>query len=204
MILFLLAATAPQTAADAERAFASMAQTDGQWTAFRRYATEDATMFAPRPVKTQAFLKDRRDPKVAIAWWAADSYVSCDRGHAANTGPWFRAAQQASGYFSTIWAKQGEGGWKWLVDGGDGLNTARPAGDGPRIHKAACTGHPSDVVAVRYANGETGEGLSADRTLAWRWHVAPDGARSFDVWLWDGRRMRNVIADRIAAPTPAS
>ena len=204
--ILLLAAAVPAapTAADAERDFARTAQTDGQWTAFRRYATEDATMFAPQPVKTQAFLKDRRDPKVAIAWWAAHSYVSCDRGHAANTGPWFRAAQQASGYFSTIWAKQGDGGWKWLVDGGDGLTTARPAGDGPRIHKAACSGHPNDVVAVRYANGETGEGLSADRTLAWRWHVAPDGARSFDVWLWDGRRMRSVIADRIAAPTPAS
>ena len=204
--ILLLAAAVPAapTAADAERDFARAAQIDGQWTAFRRYATEDATMFAPQPVKTQAFLKDRRDPKVAIAWWAADSYVSCDHRHAANTGPWFRAAQQASGYFSTIWAKQGNGGWKWLVDGGDSLTSARPAGDGPRVHKAACTGHPSDVVAVRYANGETGEGLSADRTLAWRWHVAPDGARSFDVWLWDGRRMRSVIADRIAAPTPAS
>jgi hypothetical protein len=204
--ILLLAAAVPAapTAAAAERDFARAAQTDGQWTAFRRYATEDATMFAPQPVKTQAFLKDRRDPKVAIAWWAADSYVSCDRGHAANTGPWFIAAQRVSGYFSTIWAKQDDGGWKWLVDGGDSLTAARPAGDGPRIHKAACTGHPNDVVAVRFANGETGEGLSADRTLAWRWHVAPDGARSFDVWLWDGRRMLSVIADRIAAPPPAS
>ena len=55
------------------------------------------------------------------------------------------------------------------------------------------------VAAVRYRDGETAEGQSEDRTLAWRWHVAPDGARSFDVWLWDGRRMRAVMADRIAA-----
>jgi hypothetical protein len=52
---------------------------------------------------------------------------------------------------------------------------------------------------VRYRDGETGEGQSEDRTLAWRWHVAPDGSRSFDAWLWDGRRMRAVMADRIAA-----
>ena len=74
-MLLLLAAAAPQTAADAERAFAGAAQAEGQWTAFRRYATEDSVMFARQPVKTQAFLKDRKDPPAALMWWAADSYM---------------------------------------------------------------------------------------------------------------------------------
>ncbi len=69
-----------------------------------------------------------------------------------------------------------------------------------RSAAAACKGSPSTVAAVRYRDGETAEGQSEDRTLAWRWHVAPDGARSFDVWLWDGRVMKPVMADRIAAP----
>ena len=206
MILLLLAAATPAaapdaapTAAGAERAFAAAAQTDGQWTAFRRFATDDATMFVPQPTNAQAYLKDRKDPRAAIQWWAADSFVSCDRGHAANTGPWVNAAQNSVGYFTTIWTRQPDGGFKWLVDGGDALPAPRAAGDAPRIHRASCKGSPSTVAAVRYRDGETGEGQSADRTLAWRWHVAPDGARSFDAWLWDGRMMRIIIADRIVA-----
>ena len=199
MIPLLLLAAAVPTAAGAERAFATAAQTDGQWTAFRRFATDDATMFVPQPTNAQAFLKDRKDPPVAIHWWAAHSFVSCDRDYAVNTGPWIRTAQKSVGYFTTVWARQADGGFKWLVDGGDELPAARPAGDSPKIHHAACQGSPTHVAAVRYRNGQTGEGQSADRTLAWRWHVAPDGARSFDAWLWDGHRMRPVIADRIAA-----
>ncbi len=208
MLPLLLLAAAPvaaaPSAADAERDFARAAQTDGRWTAFRRYAAEDATMFLPQPIKARTFLKDLRDPPVSVIWWAADSYVACDRSLAANTGPWLRPAQNSVGYFSTIWVRQADGAWKWLVDGGDALVTPRAAGDGPRLHRAACRGTPTTVAAVRYAAGETGEGMSEDRTLAWRWHVAPDGARSFDVWLWDGRRMRSVIADRIAAPKSAA
>ena len=51
--------------------------TEGQWTAFRRFRDRDATMFVPQPANAQAFLKDRKDPRVAI-WWAADSFYSCD------------------------------------------------------------------------------------------------------------------------------
>jgi len=199
LIVLLLAAAVPQTAADAERAFASAAQAGGQWTAFRRTATEDAVMFAPQPVKTQQFLKDRKDPPAALMWWAADSYVSCDGALAVNTGPWIGSKGDAFGYFSTVWQRQPDGGWKWTMDGGDGLTTPRPAGDKPKIRRGSCKGNPSTVAAVRYRDGERGEGQSEDRTLAWRWHVAPDGARSFDVWLWDGRTMKPVITDRIAA-----
>ena len=199
MIFLLLAAAEPQTAAQAERAFASAAQAEGQWSAFRRFAAEDSVMFAPQPVKTQEFLKDRKDPPAALMWWAADSYVSCDGALAVNSGPWIRPKGDAFGYFSTVWQRQADGGWKWTMDGGDGLAKPRPAGDAPRIRRGSCKGSPATVAAVRYRDGETAEGQSEDRTLAWRWHVAPDGARSFDVWLWDGRRMKPVMADRIAA-----
>ncbi|MDB5703507.1 MAG: hypothetical protein JWN66_623 [Sphingomonas bacterium] len=199
MILLLLAAASPQTAVDAERAFVSAAQSGGQWTAFRRFATEDATMFAPHAVKAQEFLKDRKDPPTALMWWPADSFVSCDGAMAVNSGPWMRAKGDAFGYFTTVWARQADGGWKWTMDGGDGLATPRPAGDAPKVRHASCKGSPSTVPAVRYRDGETGEGQSEDRTLAWRWHVAPDGSRTFDAWLWDGRTMRAVKSDRIAA-----
>ena len=198
MILAVLLAAATPSAADAERAFASAAQA-GQWTAFRRFAADDAVMFVPNAANAQAWLKDRKDPPYSVLWWAAESYVACNGNAAVNTGPWMRPWAKAVGYFSTVWLRQPGGGWKWTMDGGDALGTPRPAGDGPKIRRASCKGSPSTVAAVRYRDGETGEGQSEDRTLAWRWHVAPDGARSFDAWLWNGRRMQSVVADRVAA-----
>ncbi|HWU71928.1 MAG TPA: hypothetical protein VN137_00485, partial [Sphingomonas sp.] len=125
MIALLLMAAAssaaPRSAADAERAFARDAQIDGQWTAFRRWADEDAVMFLPQPIKAQAWLKDRKDPSNSVMWWAADSFVSCDGAHAANTGPWIRGWAKTDGYFSTIWARRPSGEWRWLVDRGDAL-----------------------------------------------------------------------------------
>lgn len=202
MIFLLLAAAVPQTAVDAERAFASAAQAEGQWTAFRRFATEDSVMFTPMTVRTHDFLRDRKDPPASVMWWVADSFVSCDGDAAVNTGPSMWPRGDTVGYFTTVWQRQADGGWKWSMDGGDGLEQPRPAGDAPKLHRASCKGSPSTVAAVRYRDGETGEGQSEDRTLAWRWHVAPDGARTFDAWMWDGRSMRPVMADRIAAPAP--
>lgn len=199
MILALLLVAAPgPSAADAEHAFAAAAQA-GQWAAFRAFATEDAVMFLPRATNAQAWLKDRKESRNAVMWWAADSFVACNGDSAVNTGPWVRPWAKAVGYFTTVWQRQSDGGWKWTMDSGDGLATPRPAGDGPKTHRASCKGRPGTVAAVRYADGDTGEGHSADRTLAWRWHVAPDGSRSVDAWLWDGHAMRSVVADRIAA-----
>ena len=78
MIAALLLAAAAPTAIDAERAFAADAQKLGQWSAFRKYATDDALMFVPQPTNAQSFLKDRKDPPVAVFWWPGRSYVSCD------------------------------------------------------------------------------------------------------------------------------
>ncbi|MBX3565527.1 MAG: hypothetical protein KF730_13240 [Sphingomonas sp.] len=204
MFITLLLAAAdplPATAADAEIAFARAAQTEGQWTAFRSFALPGATMFGDGPQPIEEAIKGLKDPPVAIQWWASDSFVSCDGALAVNTGPWLNRRGN-NGYFTTVWERQPKGGWKWRVDGGDGVATPRAARDKAAIHRAACKGKPGTVSAATANDGKTGEGASADGTLAWRWHVAPDGARTFDAWLWDGRTMRSVIADRIAAPPP--
>ncbi len=191
-----LALALTQTAAEAEAAFNRAAQT-GQWEAFRAFAADDAIMFVPEPARAHDFLKDRKDPPIAVQWWPAVSFVACDGASAVNTGPWVRSGAGSVGYFTTIW-RRGADGWKWTYDGGDGLAVPRPAGDRPRILHASCRGRPAPLSAGHFADGTTGEGRSADGTLAWRWHVAPEGARSFDAWLWDGRRMRTIVSDRVA------
>ena len=76
IIALLLAAAAPQaapqTAVDAERAFAAHAQKVGQWTAFRDYAEPTAVMFDPQAVGAHDFLKGRKDPPRSVEWWPAD------------------------------------------------------------------------------------------------------------------------------------
>lgn len=197
-----LLAAAPQAAAptalDAELAFMRRAQAARQWQAFREFADKDAVMFVPQPVQAREWLSHQEEPATSVVWWAADSYASCDGGHAVNTGPWIIAPIKLNGVFTTVW-RRGDAGWKWIYDGGQPVAEPRPAGDRPRTHRASCKGAPTTVPAVRYREGETGEGQSEDRTLAWRWHVAADGTRTFDAWLWNGKAMVPVVQDRVAA-----
>ena len=185
------------SALDAERAFAADAQTLGQWTAFRKWAARDATMFVPQPINAQSWLKDRKDPAKAIAWWPTASYVSCDGSLAVNTGGWKRP-DGAVGYFSTVWQRQPDGGWKWIVDGGDDLKVARPHVATPVVHHAKC-GKTSVWEGVDL-EGMTGSGVSKDATLIWTWIVHDDGSRRFQVLRWDGQSWEPAMTDKIAAP----
>lgn len=202
LLLLLAAATAPQTPVEAERAFAADAKSIGQWTAFRKWSTDDATMFVPQPVKAHDFLKDRKDPPAAIDWWPIASYVSCDGKTAANTGGW-RRPDGSVGYFTTIWQQQKDGRWKWVVDGGDTLSVARERPAEPKVLRASCARTGPIVSSILFTPGaKLGDGASADGTLSWHWQVTPDGARMFMVWLDDGssEKVPMVIGDDIPAP----
>jgi hypothetical protein len=204
--ILLLAAAAPQAAVttpiEAERAFAADAQTLGQWTAFRKWAADDATMFAPQPVKVQEFLKDRADPPRAIEWWPTESVISCDGSLAVNTGGWKRP-DGSVGYFTTVWRRRGDGGWKWIVDGGDALKSPRAHPATPVVKTATCL-DPGRALGVKVDSpgNVVGEGRSVDGTVFWNWTVSPSGERTFTASMWDGRKLRSVIADHIAGSTP--
>ena len=201
MIAALLLAAATPSAIDAERAFAADAQKLGQWTAFRKYATDDALMFVPQSTNAQAFLTDRKDPPTAVFWWPGRSYVSCDGNTAINTGPWVRGWGKAVGYFTTVWQRQTDGNWKWVYDGGDELKTARAEGGDIAPQVAACPKLPLPPAPQREvpADVKYGGGSSKDGTLTWDWTVLTDGSRRFTASVWDGARRRVVIDDQIAA-----
>ncbi len=209
--LLLLAAAAPSTAVDAERAFAARARKVGQWTAFRETADTTAVMFTPQAVWARDFLKGRKDPKTAIRWWPTQSFVSCDGDLAVNVGGWRGGG--GHGYFTTIWARQKDGGWKWSVDGIDTLKTPLPVPVRAATRKASCANLkriPRAYAATTEATAEmagkppadAGQGRSADGTLAWSWTVSKNGARHTDTRLWNGARYVRVLNQRVAAPKP--
>ena len=201
-MLAAVPAAVPTTPIEAERDFAADAQALGQWTAFRKWAADDATMFVPRPVKVQVFLKDRSDPSKAIEWWPTESVISCDGSLAVNTGGWKRP-DGSVGYFTTVWRRQADGGWKWIVDGGDTLQAPRERTVTPMVRTATCRKRGRMLeMSVEGGGDIIGQGRSDDATLFWDWIVGPNGERSFSAWMWDGHELRSVIADRIAAPPP--
>lgn len=194
----LLLEAAAQTAIDAERAFYRAAQTEGQWKAFRAFSTPDAVIFTPQPAKAHEVLPNK-EPPIAVQWWPAASYVSCDGKVAVNTGPWVRP--KASGYFTTVWVKQPDGAWRWVMDGGDALAKPRPLLEKPSVHRASCEpiGSLDNRLAVSEEGSHSAFGESPDHTLKWYWNVKSSGARFFQAELWDGRSWRVVLSNDIAA-----
>ena len=210
MILALLLASAPvATAVDAERAFATDAQKYGQWTAFRQYADHDAVMFTPQAVWVREFLADRKDPPKSVRWAPAHSFVSCDGRTAVNTGPWWGADGVHHGYFTTVWQRTDQQ-WRWVYDGGDGLDGPPPPQPRVQIHRASCRTKapgapiipppPLTAKQARTTPEDNGRGQSADKTLGWDWKVEKSGARKFRVYQWNGLRYAQVLVNDIAAP----
>jgi hypothetical protein len=199
--LLLAMAQPPMSAIDAERAFVADAQKLGQWTAFRKWAADDATMFLPQAGSAHDWLKDKADPPVAVFWWPGRSFVSCDGNTAVNTGPWVRGWGKSVGYFTTVWKRQADGGWKWALDHGDALKTSRAEGGDIASRRASCIGKPvKDRFVLTAAVGATiGEGVSNDGSLHWAWIVEPSGGRQVVVRIWNGNGFETVIHDRVAA-----
>ena len=178
----------------AERAFAAMAQANGQWTAFRATAAENALLFVPQPTNAQGWLSGRDDPPRSVAWQPHAVYVSCDGTTAATTG----AAQWPGGThgrFTTIWQRQAGGGWKWVADQGSDVAQAIPAPATVQHRSARCASAPiaEPAALVRNATDTAGGGGSPDGSQLWRYVVRPNGALRFVVELRNERAFDRVV-----------
>ena len=206
-----LAATAALAGpVDAERAFAAMAQTHGQWTAFRAFASAQGVMFVPQTVLAQEWLRDRKDPPVPVMWWPGRSWISCDGSVAVNSGSWLRAGGRSAGYFTTVWARQQDGSWKWLLDHGDALDKPRAVGDRVKIRRASCNAakpekpgwmvlrmdSPTDKIGVQ---ADQLDGTAQDGSLRWKATVLPDRSRRVTAEIWNGSRYETVLEDKVSA-----
>lgn len=192
-----------------ELAFARAAQEKGQWAAFAEYATKDAVMFVPQAVNAQDWLKGRASPPQAVRWQPHQVWSSCDGSLAVTKGAWQRP-DGSVGYFTTVWARQRKkkDGYRWLLDQGDTLAEPLAAPEMIEGKVADCPrGRPGGSFDAELAAWEretaatgaaAGSGISADQTLAYRYSVAPSGAREIAVFLAKDGQMQEVLNSKVA------
>lgn len=193
-----------------ELAFARLAQEKGQWTAFAATASADAVMFVPQATNARKWLRGRANPPTAVKWQPAQVWVSCDGSLAVTKGPWQRPA--GVGYFTTVWARQRDGSYKWVLDQGDtlaqplavpemipGKVAQCPAGlgrgrRGPKVELARATVTPPTCSGSQCNGG----GSSADGTLTYAYQTTERGRR-FTVQMNDGGALGEVLRSDVAA-----
>ena len=193
----------PSAVIATELAFAKEAQVKGQWTAFAEYAAPDAVMFTPQMVWAQTWLKGRANPAVAVKWQPHTAWSSCDGSVVVTHGAWQRSG--STGYFTTIWKRQPDGKYKWILDHGDSL--AAPL-DTPEMLSALIAdcpagrrGPPKKPVKIKFKDlppldPAKRSGQSDDGTMTWAVTVAADGARNLLVeWQKDGARSPALIEE---------
>jgi ketosteroid isomerase-like protein len=148
----------------AERAFAARHQQVSVKQAFAEHAAPDAVMVTPGEVRNALeFIAEwpDADDKGHIVWWPSVAGIARSGELGFTMGPASYGGGRAYTNYFTVWKKQPDGGWKWVIDMGT-RKGVKPAG-GP--------GDPVAVVPV-----STAPAKPADR--AWAELKAIDAAPS--------------------------
>ncbi|WP_067739144.1 hypothetical protein [Novosphingobium naphthalenivorans] len=195
----------PSALIAAEIAFARAAREKGQWTAFDKFADDEAVMFVPQPVMARDWLKRQKDPAQPVQWEPYEVWMSCDGTLGVTRGEWHRP-DGSVGYFTTIWKQQKKGDYRWVLDQGDTL--AQPlqkpdwlsavVADCPKRRGGPPPGSPEAPREKRREAGMDGAGQSDDGTLAWAYHVTAGNARTLSVSLRKGSGMAEVLSSSVA------
>lgn len=131
----------PAPVVAAERAFAADGLATGIKASFLKHSAPDAILFAPDPVKAHDLYAKQPDQKgPPLVWWPLWAGIARSGDLGFTTGP-ATYDGKPSGWYFTVWAKQPDGGWKWLYDGGaaSAHGDAPPQGSQP-TYLAASTG----------------------------------------------------------------
>ena len=142
------AQTAVQKIIDSEHSFAKRAQVVGNGPAFLEFMTDDAWSFVPDATKAKPYWTAEKANESVLEWAPNFADASSDGTFGYTTGNWqYRAKKgvepSAFGEFNTIWVKQRDGGYKWVIDIGIGHD--KPAAYSTAVKTAPLTGgrHPS-------------------------------------------------------------
>jgi hypothetical protein len=181
----------------AERAFAADGAKNGVQASFLRWSAPEAVVFAPDPVNAQAFYRARPDKGGAVLTWRptyAGLAESGDLGF--TTGP-YAVNGKPGGHYFTVWARQPDGSWKWIYDGGvdNDASTAPPA-------DASVAAMPGmKVAAERPDAAMTAVGAAEDALAA---TAAQDAAAAYRQVLAADARVQGSPAAPATSPAAVS
>jgi len=154
----LLAAAPPPAAppavapvVEAERAFAAMAREKGTTAAFGTFIAEDGKMFLPGPVRAKPLIEAGKIGFGPIRWWPVFAGLASSGDLGFTTGPFVagEGAERHYGFYFTVWQRQPDGRWRWLLDHGSPQRAPPPLGEA------------SPVAALRPGVGKAGGAWNA-------------------------------------------
>jgi ketosteroid isomerase-like protein len=164
----------------AERAFAGDARAEGANAAFLHYSAPDGIVFQPGPTNARAALARQPIPSIKIDWWPAYAGIAASGDLGFTTGPYAigEGEKQHHGWYFTIWKRQADGSWRWVLDHGPPTREAAPFGrDAPVA--ALPLGRPADkskaLGSLRAAEAHLAAALAADARTAFPRFLAADG-----------------------------
>ncbi len=118
--------SALQSMVDTELAFAHMAAEQGIRPSFMAFIADDGILFRPRAVKGKQWMIDHpvpaSDQHPMLSWYPAVTEIARAGDMGYTTGPWeykndvHDAKPVAFGNFLTVWKKQADGSWKFVID----------------------------------------------------------------------------------------
>jgi hypothetical protein len=201
----------PSAVIAAELAFARLAQEKGQWTAFLETSTDDAVMFVPQAVNAHQWLRQQTNPAQAVKWQPHQVWSSCDGTLAVTKGAWQRP-NGTTGYFTTVWTRERDGDYKWVLDQGDVLEQPSAAPELIDGKVAECVRPDQDerereryryrpaMIRAMACEGTTcrGGGTSADGTLSYDYQATAQG-RQLTIQMRENGAMSEAMRSEVAA-----
>ena len=106
---------------EADRAFAALSAKQGPGPAFQAFAAPDVTLLnAAQPHVTPEQLGKRFGADTQIAWEPDEAVISAggDLGYTLGHATVTAQGKQTKTRYLTIWRKQPDGSWKFILDGG--------------------------------------------------------------------------------------
>lgn len=169
----------PSAVVAAERAFAADGTAHGIKRSFLAHSTPDAILFAPDPVKAHELYGPRPDkPHPPLVWWPLWAGLARSGDLGFTTGPSTFDGKE-NGWYFTVWARQEDGAWKWIYDGGSpsAHGAAPPQGSQPGYLPPA-TGPKTDAAAamsaVQAVEADLAKTAATDTVAAYQAVLAPD------------------------------
>ncbi|MDB5476156.1 MAG: hypothetical protein JWP49_1667 [Phenylobacterium sp.] len=173
------AANDPAPVVAAERAFAADGLALGIRDSFLKHSAPTGIVLNPEPQLAQAVYGAAPASKTRLVWWPLWAGIARSGDLGFTTGP-FTVNDKPGAWYFTVWAKQPDGGWKWLFDGGPPSDSAGVAPQGSAVAYARASGRRAGSPAKAMAEVSRAESALAvaartDRRAAFLAAVAEDG-----------------------------